>query len=47
MKAMQFLIIQVTIELYRMANVTRSGIDFASHLGGMLFAVSYYNYNYY
>ena len=47
MKAMQFLIIQVTIELYRMANVTRNGIDFASHLGGMLFAVSYYNYNYY
>lgn len=46
-KAMQLLIIQLLIELYRMANVQRVGVDFASHLGGMIFAVTYYNYNYY
>ena len=46
-KAMQLLIIQLLIELYRMANVQRVGVDFASHLGGMVFAVTYYNYNYY
>ena len=45
-RSAQFLLIQLLIEMYRMANVARVGIDFASHIGGMMCAYMYYSQKY-
>lgn len=45
-RSVQFLFLQLLIEVYRMANVARIGVDFASHIGGMMCAYTYYSQKY-